>query len=338
MMEKIRYEIDPHNRFIVIGAAAATGLPEFRAVLDGHFRIEKDNELSYHIKSPLSGTEKIPNQLMLKGRWSLNDNHDLCLTLDKECRETFGDKITIRGEMVDVDSGSLSFAVTTKAGDGKQSTYVLNLAGLWKADKDNRLSFYMKKELGRYDILTFNVAWEVGKDHQIVYRYEKARLDVKKSVTHTLTFRGYWDIKDRLRISYILSKSTGSVFDFMASAGVFKEDYIRYELGIGLSGRERPLEKSVTLYGRWNLKKDVGLLFEMEYGDAGTRAITFGADAELTGKDTISFRLRSDLGNKDIAATLELSRRILTGDGEVFLRALKSNRESAIYAGAAWRW
>jgi hypothetical protein len=35
---------------------------------------------------------------------------------------------------------------------------------------------------------------------------------------------------------------------------------------------------------------------------------------------------------------LELSRKIFEGDGEAFMRILKTGREVAIYAGGAWRW
>ena len=68
------------------------------------------------------------------------------------------------------------------------------------------------------------------------------------------------------------------------------------------------------------------------------KAIVFGADVKLTGKDTVSFRLKRGADNKDIGASLELSHHLLKGDGEAFLNALVSRGESAIYAGAAWSW
>jgi len=196
----------------------------------------------------------------------------------------------------------------------------------------------VKKEDGRYDILSFNGVWEINKAHQIIYQYEKARLIRKKREAHTLIFKGCWDIKDFGRISYLLGKGTDSSFDFKTSACIFKENYIKYELGIGLSDRIDPIRRTVTLSGKWNLKKDAGLIFEIEYENKKTKAIIFGANARLTDRDTIAFKLKNDVENKDIGANLELSHKILKGDGEAFLRLLKSNRESAIYAGAAWRW
>jgi hypothetical protein len=336
-MERFRYELDPYNRLVLFDGGRS-GLPEFRRVLDGRFKIDKNNNLSYHVKAPLREAEKIPHQIKLKGEWALTDDHNLRLTLDKRGRETFGDEVTLRGDILDAKANSLLFAVTTRKAAGARSTYVLNLAGSWKADENNRLSFRVKKENGASDILTFSAAWEVDNNHGIVYRYEKSDLVTRKKKIHSLAFRGSWDIKDACRISYALDGRTDSVFDFMTSAGVFKEGYIKYEVGIGLAGRLRPKGKTITLFGKWSLKRGAGLVFEVEYGNGRLAAITFGADAELTDKDKVSFRLKDRAGNKGLEATLELSRRIFNGEGGAFLRALKEKRESAIYAGAAWRW
>ena len=336
-MKKVRYEIDPYNRLILEDPGVDCDLPIFRQVLDGQFKIDEKNILSYQVKAPLS-EDKIPNQIRLKGSWSLDDDHNLRLMFDKSARRTFGDLITLQGEILDVKEDSILFAVTTKSKDDEQSTYVLNLSGSWKADSSNRLSFHVRRQMGRTDILTFNGAWQVNENNQVIYQYEKADLITKKSQTHTLTFKGYWGINKKTRISYILSLDTGSVFDFSASASFFKEDYIQYEIGIGLNNRADPAVNTIILSGVWNLKKDVGLIFEIRCEGTGAGEIVFGADAALTDKDTIIFRLRDNIDNEDLGIELELSRKILEGDGEAFLRLLESQRESAIYAGAAWRW
>jgi hypothetical protein len=46
----------------------------------------------------------------------------------------------------------------------------------------------------------------------------------------------------------------------------------------------------------------------------------------------------ADSDNRDIVSSVELSRNILKGDGEAFIRLLKSKGEAAIYAGSVWRW
>lgn len=337
-MKKIRFEQDPYNRLVIDERRGKSSLPEFRKVLDGLFSTDENNNLYYHIKAPVSQEADIPNQIKLRGTWSLTNNHELRLTLDKKTRETFGDQITLHGEILDVNGNSILFAITTTSKENTQSTYVLNLAGSWKADKNNRLSFYVKKEKGKYDILTFNGIWEINKNHQIVYQYEKAGLLTKEKTTHILTFKGYWDIKNKLRISYVLDQRSDSAFEFTASTGVFKDGYIEYELGIGIKSRVKPVTRTLVLSGSWRLEKNSGLMFDMEYENGKTHSIVFGADARLTDRDTVIFRLKNELENKDIGAILELSHEILNGDGEAFLRVLKSRHESAIYAGAGWRW
>ena len=312
-MQKVLYEIDPYNRLVINNAGKKSDLPKFRKVLDGRFKTDEFNNLSYHIKLPLSDKEKIPNQIRFRGEWSLTDKHELKLTLEKEARETFGDSITLQGEILDVDKSSLLFAVTTTTKEKTQATYALILSGSWRADRNNRLSFHVRKENGRYDILIFNGVWEINKNHQIVYQYEKARLLRKKRETHTLIFKGRWNIKESLRVSYVLSADTGSAFDFKTSAGILDKDHIQYELGIGIAGRARPVKRTITLSGKWNMTKNAALTFEIEYENKIIKAINFGA-------------------------ALKFSRKIAGGDGEAFLRAIASKRESAVYAGAGWRW
>ena len=345
-MGKIRYELDPHNRLIVtetiekktktVKRLRKTQLSRFRRVLDGRFKIGKDNALSYHVKAPMPRGLDMPHQVKLRGEWSLTEAHDLRLTLDKWGRQTFGDQLTLQGDIIDVNKNSLLFAVTTRTKENTQSTYILKLQGAWRADKHNRLTFRVKKQYGRHDILTFKGAWEINKNHELVYRYEKAHLIRKSRKIHTLVFKGYWDIKDRARISYVISEDTNSVFNFKTSLGIFRENYIKYALGIGLSHKVKPAKKTVTLFGKWKLSKNKGLLFEVEYENKKLHAISFGADAKLTDKDTVLLRLKNTL-NQDMRATLKLSRKILKGDGEAFLRILKSGRESAIFAGAGLR-
>ena len=314
-MAKVLYELDPHNKW------------KFRSVIDGRFKLNKKNELSYHVKSPVS-KEVIPHQIKLRGRWSLTDDHKLQLTLDKKGRKTFTDKITLEGRILDVKSNSLLFAVTAKT-KNKKSIYALNLRGSWKADKYNRLTFHVKKEYGGPDILIFKGAWEVNKNHQLIYRYEKK---------HTLTFKGHWDIKKKMRLSYLLEGRTDSFFDFKVRGGIFKEGYIKYELGIALGRRIKPVKRVVKLSGRWKIKRNKGLLFEVEYENKKLHAIIFGIEAKLSSKDTVSFKLKNNVTSKDIGGSLELSRKILKGKARSYLKLLKSKKESSVFIGAACRW
>lgn len=335
----MRYEVDPYNRLILDRPSSKySNLPRFRKAIDGRFLLDGSNNLTYNVKAPVSSGDNIPHQIRLKGDWSLDDGHRLQFTLNKFGRQTLGDQLTLAGEIIDAGENSILFAVTTTSKRDTRTTYVLELGGVWRADKRNRLSFHVRRESGRYDILTFNGAWEVDNNKRIVYRYESSDLVTKSRRVHTLEFDGYWDIQDKYRISYLFGAGTDSSFEFKTSAGIFSKNYIKYEMCVGIAGSARPVKRTVSLFGRWFLKKDTGVVFEFKYADKKTREIVFGADFKITGGNTVSLRLKSSEDDKDIGATLGLSRKIFKGDGEAFLCALVSGRQMAIYAGAAWRW
>ncbi len=334
-MEKIRYEIDPHNRLVM----DQPGLKRFRRVLDGRFKVGEDNSLIYYIKAPLQDGSDTPHQVKLKGSWSLAGGNNLVFTLDEWKRQTFGDQLTLQTDIIDAKANSFVFALTTRSDDNIQSTYILELGGAWQADEKNRLAFRIKRERSRYDILTLEGAWEIDKNHEIVYMFRKERLARKKEEAHTIIFKGHWDINRRHRISYILDAGTDSVFDFRTGLGIFEDDYIKYEVGIGLANRPRPTRRIIILDGTWHLKKDASLFFEIEYADKKFYSITFGADVKLTENDTLSFKLKDAAGTGDIGASLKLSHKMLKPDGDLFLELLKSKGgEAAVMAGAAWRW
>ena len=333
-----KYEIDPHNRLVIRKTGRLTQLADFRQVIDGRFAIGEDNSLLYHVKAPASCGRDIPHQVKLRGIWSLTDNYDLKLTLDKWGRRTFGDELTLQGEIISVEKSALLFAVTTKSKDDTQSIYTLKLEGAWQADKQNRLTFRARKEVGLHDILTFDGMWEIGRNYQIIYRYKKARLTRKEEKVHTLIFKGQWDVTDKARVSYLIEGDTESAFNFDASLGIFKGREIKYEIGIGASYIPKGARRIIRLFGTWKIKRDVGLIFEVRYEDKKVQEIIFGAEARMTDNDTILLRLTGGRDNKDIGAELELSRKILKGDGTAFLRLLADKNEASIMAGAAWRW
>lgn len=322
-MEKVGYEFDPHNRLIV-----KSGLRGVRKVLDGEFKVSGQNELSYHVKAPLPADIKAPHQVKLKGNWSLTKEHKLRLTLDKWQRRTFGDELTLQGQILDAEKNSLLFAVTSRTKDNRTSRYILELSGSWQADERNRLTFRVNKGKDSPDSLTFDGIWQIDKNYQITYRYQKA---------HCLIFKGHWDIRDKVRLAYVLEGSSDSEFDFKASAGIFRNNYIKYELGIGVEGRREPTRRIITFFGKWRIKKGIGLVFEVEREKGKVQAIVFGAEAKISGKDTVSLSLRNSL-DKGMGVKLELSRDIFKGDGQAFLRLLGSKKESTIQAGVGWRW
>jgi len=153
--EKIRYEIDPHNRLIYEKTGEESEVPGFRTVLDGNFEIDENNYVTYHVKesqascgerSPelaegQSRTTDIPQQVKLRGAWSLDKEHNLVFTLDKWGNQIAGNKLTVESELIDAKDNRLSFALTLKDSEGNNHIYIVKLGGRWQADENNRLSF-----------------------------------------------------------------------------------------------------------------------------------------------------------------------------------------------------
>ncbi|MDP1853449.1 MAG: hypothetical protein Q8L26_04540 [Candidatus Omnitrophota bacterium] len=322
----VRYEIDPHNRLIYKKTGRESEVPGFRAVLDGTFEIDKNNYLTYHVKkSQIS--DNIPQQLKLKGTWSLDKEHNLVFTLDKWGNQIAGNKLTIEGELMGADADMLSFMVTSKDSDRKEHIYIIKLSGRWQADKYNRLSFDVEKEKGPTDRITFRGSWEINKQNEIIYTYEKP------SRANTITLKGYWDIGGKHRIIYVLNKELKSEFDFKVSVGKSADRGLEYEIGIGAV----PAKKAITLFGSWKLSPKIGLLFEMPSADGKINSIVLGAWGKLDKNYNLEIRLENKRG-EDLGVDVKLSRKILQGQGEAFIRTLSSRKEVSIVAGVGFRW
>jgi len=321
--ERIRYEIDPFNRLIFSKSKRGRG---FRYVLDGTFRIDKNNVLTYQLKS--SPNPPIPRQLKLCGNWSLDPEHNLALTLDKG-----KDKLTLKGEIIAARADALVFCVSTKDSGGKTHLYILQLQGQWQVDKYNCLSFLVKKENDLYDTLTLTGIWEVNAQNQLIYTYTRTALKRKKKLYQTFTFKGFWEITEKYRISYMLNEELNSGFDFKVNLEKPLKRGLQYEIGIGVA----PVKKKITLFGFWKINEKLGLLFEMPYEEGKLRSIIFEATCSLGSGYNLNLRLKN-LSHQDLGIDLKLSKTLFKNQGEAFLEALKEGKEVSLLAGIGFRW
>ncbi|MBU4312207.1 MAG: hypothetical protein KJ706_05780 [Candidatus Omnitrophica bacterium] len=329
--EKISYEIDPHNRLIVKKTGKPSGITRFRQILDGRFKIGKDNSLSYHIKK--SSQTDVPQQVKLFGNYSLENDRNLVLTLNKWNNQVQGNKLIIKGQLLDAKDDELSFSVGTRDSKGGGTIYILKLFGAWQADKYNRLSFNVKREKGAIDNLALEGAWKINNNNEIVYTHTESILKTKEEITNTLTFKGHWDITEKNRISYVLNKEINSQFDFEVGLIRATKSGIEYKISIG--GAQAI--KTLALSGKWKLNKKLGLLFEIPYEGGEIQSIAFGATCKLSGKDTLDFKLKNRLG-EDLETSMRLSRKILKDQGEAYIEALRDGKEVSLLAGIGFRW
>ncbi|MCG2814121.1 MAG: hypothetical protein L6245_05515, partial [Thermodesulfovibrionales bacterium] len=278
--EKISYEIDPHNRLIAKKRGRASGVTGYRQVLDGKFKIDKGNSLTYHIKK--SSHSDILQQVKLSGRYSLNKDRNLVLTLNKWNNQVEGNRLIIKGQLLDAKDDELSFTVGTRDSAGNGAIYILKLSGAWQADKHNRLNFNVTREKGAVSNLTLEGAWKVNNNNEIVYTYTKSRLKTKENILNTLTFKGHWDITEKNRISYVLNKEINSMFDFEVGFIRPTKSGMEYQINIGVT----PVTKKLTLSGKWKLNERLGILFEIPYKGGEVQGIAFGATCKLSENST----------------------------------------------------
>ncbi|MBU0683186.1 MAG: hypothetical protein KJ864_02710, partial [Candidatus Omnitrophica bacterium] len=302
--ETIKYEIDPHNRLVYEKTGKKSGVLGVRTVLDGKFEIDKDNQLIYHVKK--SQRSDNPEQLKLKGEWALDKDHNLTLTLDKWGNQIAGNKLTIESELISAKDNMLSFSVETRDNKNNTRIYIVKLGGRWQADEYNRFTFNaknVKKETGITDRITLQGAWEVNRQNEIIYIYEKATAAKKKKTTHVVTLKGYWDIAGKHRIKYILNKEINSEFDFKVSVGKPVGRGLEYEIGVdaGLN------KKTITLFGKWKINKSSGLLFEMPCAKGKTHGVILGGWAKLDKNHKLDLRLQHKNG-EDLGIDIKLSR------------------------------
>ena len=270
----------------------------------------------------------------LKGRWELSPNHEIrykSLDLDEE--------IAFRGSLVSAEPDALVVSFTQSQKDQKVVRRLARLTGAWRLDSQNRIVFEAQKEGGKKDALTFKGAWEIGKNHEVIYTY--GELDTRSGIKerHKLIFRGYWDISQDHRLTYFVG---GSSYSFFRFRGTFqtksiyaKDGEIRYQVGIELQGRKR-LE-TIILFGKWKLSHKLDLSFEIEYEDGKKKAILFGGGYALTKDSQIIINLKSQEGDP-LGIELILTKDFFGRDGQAFIRLQKSVKEERAETGVMLRW
>jgi len=215
--------------------------------------------------------------------------------------------------------------------DGDVTSRLLSLRGRWQADSRNRLNFLVERSKGQEDRLVFQGGWELDEADEISYRYQPN--------LQTLRFQGQWDLSDSTRLTYVLDESSDSTFRFRGAfqtpSVLAKEGELRYQIGLEVEGKKR--FNVVTLFGKWKLSRDLALDFELATGGASSRTIHFGATYQVDSDDALSAQLTTREG-KPLGVEVILTRDFLKGQGQAFMRLVKSLEETAVEGGVRFRW
>lgn len=206
---------------------------------------------------------------------------------------------------------------------------ILKLKGTWRANDYNELCFEVTARKGSPETYTFKGSWKLNENQQIEYTFEDGR--------DKLTFKGYWDISSANRLVYSLEGSSTSrfVFKVQLESPTFypKKGEIRYRIGVGMrQSRLTAPGQILIFYGQWKFGRDLGLTFQMDYGQGQIRVIEFGAEVTF-GRNKVIFALKNEFG-ESLGVTFTMAHKFLESfDAEAFIRLKSLRREQAVEAG-----
>ncbi|MCX5699921.1 MAG: hypothetical protein NTX01_09565 [Candidatus Omnitrophica bacterium] len=239
-------------------------------------------------------------------------------------------KDTFRKRFIAAESDTLVIeTIQTESKTNRQSLRILKLKGTWRANDYNELCFEVTLRQGPPEAYTFKGSWKLNNNQQIEYTSEDGR--------DALTFKGYWDISSANRLVYILEGSLTSRFEFkvqLESPILYpKKGEIRYRIGVGIrQNRLSAPGQIIIFYGEWKFGRNLGLTFQMDYGQGKVRAIEFGA-AVTFGHNKVIFALKNEFG-EPLGITLTMTHKFLESlDAETFIRLKSRQKEQAIEAG-----
>ncbi|MDD5691112.1 MAG: hypothetical protein PHC37_05400 [Candidatus Omnitrophica bacterium] len=236
----------------------------------------------------------------------------------------------IRKRFIAAESDSLVIeTIQTESKTRRQKLRVLRLKGTWRANSQNELVFEVSLRKGPPQTYTFKGAWKVNKNQQIEYSSGEG--------PDVLTFKGHWDISSAGRLVYILEGSSTSRFEFkvqLESPTLYpKTGQIRYRIGIGVRrNRLTAPGQLVILYGEWKFGRNLGLVFQMNYGQGRVSSITFGAEVTF-GRNKVIFALKNE-SDEPLGMSLTMTLKFLEHlDAEAFIRLKSRQNEQAIEVG-----
>ena len=335
----LRYAFDDTNRLVVRERddGNRTWLP--RRVLEGRVHTDRGNRLIYQVDSSASADgAQTPRAFNLDGTWTLTPNHELALTLHERQRQG-GQTIYLKGALVNAEASALVFALRRSEQEGLDTAEQITLSGRWQTDAKNRLNFLVAKADGSEDRLTFQGGWEVGKHHELIYRYRQRAQSGRIASEQTLMFDGSWDITKTDRLVYRIAGSDRSVFEFKASLQspslLARDERIVYQVGIGLSGG-RVQRQRVTLFGAWKLNRDLSVSFEIPYAGGRVERIRFEGAYAFSPRDRLAVALQNS-EREPLGLTVTFTKNMVR-DASLFLRLRKDAEEQSIVGGVQVRF
>ncbi|MBI2885411.1 MAG: hypothetical protein HYY15_04480 [Candidatus Omnitrophica bacterium] len=333
----IRYEFDRANRLILRDPADA--LRPTR-VLEGTLTTDRRNRLQYEISAP--SVEDLPRTVTFEGRWTLTRQHDLGLVLSEQADASSRSTLRISGGLLRAEARALVFAWQRRErGIGQPDQQELVLHGAWEADARNRLTFLVERADGLPDRLTFQGGWDIGRSHELRYRYRRYDAVRRAWEERTLTFEGRWDLGEARRLIYRVEGSDTSAFSFTAKLQspslMARDGRIVYQIGLGLT-RSTTEVRRVTLTGAWKIGRDSSVSFEIPYARGRAHGLRLEGTWRLGPRSQAVLTLH-DARGEPWGATVVFTRTLAGKSGaSLFVRLQKTAEERSVLAGMQVRF
>jgi hypothetical protein len=331
MRTKAKYLIDDENCLFLADNKK-------RLNVNGSFSIDEGNRLIHYLNEPREWQAKyqFPEKLIFTGNWKFDLNYDLELQLTQDNSDWQASILTLKGEIVSCERDKLVFQLRSIDKNGSSRFRLLKLTGTWAANEANQIYFSVTKKESP-DELTLQGLWQLNKNQQVIYTFQKADRKRKDKISSTVIFSGFWQITSANQLTYILSSGTDSKFDFKAqieTPNLYpKEGVIKYRMGIGIREPLPEKQKIISLYGTWKVSRKLGLSFDMEYADGRAETVTFGAEVNFDENNQIVFSLKNELGEKLGISVIFTHRFLKQLDGEFFLRLKARGKELGVDTG-----
>ena len=283
------------------------------------------------------GKTKQLRRLVVDGKWELTPEHDLKLhVLGSNYGDLSGKTIILKGELEQAGKDSLSFTIREHENYLGVNSGSITLKGKWQADRYNRVTFRVAKGRGRYDTLTFQSAWQVNRNNELVYVYKKTHLKTRIKNEKVLIFRGYWDIA-RGKLTYRFDHSFDSYFEFKAdfktrNLNVLDRE-IKFTVGltVRMNNTPRKITQTLIIRGGWQIKKGLKTVFEVTYSGGRRSKFEFGIQGLVAANKKIEVSLTSKTG-EPLGIKLELTKKF-NNDAELFLELSRAGKESRVIGG-----
>lgn len=332
MARLARYSTDSSNRLIV-----RKGKRKYP--LEGEFTVERNNLVfEPSRKSTFTKRLNLPRKIKFEGNWHLTDNKDLKLILIETDNQVKNDELKINGRIISAEKDAIIFQMHCIKEPDIDKIGLLRLGGRWQADEFNQLAFLVNRDI-REDILRFSGSWQINKNQEITYTYEKQDLVRKTKTTEEITFKGYWRIDSHNQLTYILDLKNKSFFEFKiqleSPSLIGKTGQIRYRIGIGV--KELAKERVFSLFGTWKIDRTKSVSLEMNYGEERMKAIVFSASVHLNKDNEFVFELK-DRAGKELGFSVQFNKNFFKDNAWVFARLRKIEQDLRIETGLKVRW